>query len=153
MDPTIKKSIGLVLIITIVYFGNKSLQSYWGQEAVDNFAFPIYSLEQAKEIARRDNKLVLADYSAIWCPSCRKLGKEIFSNKTIAMAINENFVYARLDYDTREGENFAEKHGLAGFPRVLVLENSGEKVVEMPLTFNPLEYEFNLKKVLEAHSK
>ncbi len=152
MDPTIKKAISLILIITVVYVGNKALQSYWGQEAVNNFAFPIYSLEQAKEIAHRDNKLVIADYSAIWCPSCRKLGKEVFSDKTIAKTINKNFVYARLDYDTPEGESFAKKHGLAGFPRVLVLETSGEKIVEMPLTFNPLEYEFNLTKVLDAYS-
>lgn len=152
MNATLKKVLGLVIVVTVVYLANKSYQSYLGQKAVNNFAFPIYNLEQAKEIALRDNKLVIADYSAIWCPSCRKLGKEVFSNKTVAKVINDNFVYARLDYDTSEGERFAEKHDLTGFPRVLVLETSGEKIVEMPLTFNPLEYEFNLNKVLDAYS-
>jgi thiol:disulfide interchange protein len=112
-------------------------------------AFQVHSLDAAKEKAKAEGKLVLADYSAIWCPSCRKLDTQVFANENVAAVIDSKFVYARLDYDTDEGAAFAAKHDLVGFPRVLILQADGEQLTEMPLTFEPSEYISNLEKVMQ----
>jgi thiol:disulfide interchange protein len=33
--------------------------------------------------------------SAIWCPSCRKLDKQVFSDEQVKIQLNQDFVYAR----------------------------------------------------------
>jgi thiol:disulfide interchange protein len=147
MSKLLKNVLTIVVVVAAVYFTNKGVHTYLGKQAVNDLAFTIHSLDKAKEIAREEGKLVLADYSAIWCPSCRKLDTQVFANTDIAEYINRNFVYTRLDYDTEEGQNFAKKHGLVGFPRVLVLNTVGEKLAEMPLIFDPIQYEVNLIKV------
>lgn len=143
----------IVAVSAVVYFGNKTVQSYLGEAAVNDLSFPIHSLEKAREIAQRDGKLVLADYSAIWCPSCRKLDTQVFANIDVAKTINDNFVYTRLDYDSEEGANFAKTYDLVGFPRVLVLDTKGNKLTEMPLTFEASEYKNNLSKVSQQLSQ
>lgn len=142
------KVISIVLIMGLVYFGNKGVQKYLGYKALDAIEFEIHSLDDAKAKAKAEGKLVLADYSAIWCPSCRKLDEKVFANEEVSKTVASGFIYARVDYDSDEGKAFAAKHELVGFPRVIVLKDTGTKVLEMPLTFDPFEYQSNLNKVL-----
>ena len=149
MNKLLRNVINVVVLVAVVYFGNKGVQTYLGKEAVGNLSFQVHSLEDAKEKAKNEGKLVLADYSAIWCPSCRKLDTHVFANENVATVIGSKFVYARLDYDTEEGAAFAKEHDLVGFPRVLILRANGERLTEMPLSFEPSEYIINLEKVLQ----
>lgn len=149
MPKLLIKVIALVAIVTVVYFGNRMVQTHLGKNAIGDLSFTVYSLEEAQTVAAREGKLVLADYSAIWCPTCRKLDTQVFTNAQVADTIQSGFVYARLDYDTKEGAAFAQTHDLVGFPRVLVLDNQGNKLVEMPLTFEPEAYQANLNKAFE----
>jgi thiol:disulfide interchange protein len=84
---------GIIILISVLgYYGSKTVQTYLGQQAIDETDLEILSLEQALEIAKSSNKLVLADMSAIWCPSCRKLDKQVFSDEQVKIQINQNFV-------------------------------------------------------------
>jgi len=150
MSRLTKYITAILVLVALGYFGNKGVQTYLGTQAVGDLSFRIYSLDEAKEVAKKEGKLVLADYSAIWCPSCRKLDTQVFANTEVAAEIDSNFVYARLDYDSEEGVEFAEQHALVGFPRVLILDAVGNKLTEMPLTFDPEEYLLNLQRVLTA---
>jgi len=150
MNKTLKSVLYIVAVVTVVYFGNKGVQSYLGKQAVGDLSFTVHELDEAKAIAAKEGKLVLADYSAIWCPSCRKLDKEVFANKNVANSIDTNFIYTRLEHDTEQGNAFARQYDLVGFPRVLVLDPEGNQLVEMPLTFDPVEYEFNLDRVVDS---
>lgn len=153
MNKLFIKVVAIIAVLTLVYFGNKGLQSYLGKQAIGKLSFTVHSLEQAKVLAQKEQKLILADYSAIWCPSCRKLDTQVFANTKVARQIDEDFVYARLDYDSIEGAAFAQTYALVGFPRVLVLRPNGDKLTEMPLTFNPVEYLENLRKVIDSLTK
>ena len=75
----------------------------------------------------------------------------MFTSEIVANKISANFIYTRLDYDSVEGAAFAKEHALVGFPRVLVLDSSGTRLAEMPLTFNPAEYTSNLKRVTATY--
>lgn len=148
MNKTLKGVIYIVAIASIVYFANKPIQGYFGEKAVKNLSFTIHNLEEAKVLAAKEGKLVLADYSAIWCPSCRKLDEQVFANGDVANKIESSFIYARLEHDTEDGTAFADKYDLVGFPRVLVLDPQGTKLAEMPLTFDANQYGFNLDRVV-----
>lgn len=150
MNTLVKNVLTIVATVALVYFANKGLNTYWGNKAINELEFTVHTLQEAKQIAAQEGKLVLADYSAIWCPSCRKLDEQVFADQNIAHLVNKDFVYARLQYDTEEGIAFAKQHDLVGFPQILVLSSTGTKLTQMPLTFNPLEYEMNLATVTRA---
>ncbi len=150
MQKLLIKTLGLIAIVAVVYFGNKLVHTQLGKAALAELPFTVHSLEDATKIAEQSGKVVLADYSAIWCPSCRKLDTQVLANSLVADTIQRGFVFARLDHDTSEGQAFAAKHNLSGFPRVLVLNTRGDKITEMPLTFEPSAYNSNLIKVMNS---
>lgn len=139
-----------VVVFTVVFYGHRFVQGYFGEQALEALPFEQHSLEQGQQIAQTNGKYILADLSAIWCPSCRKLDEEVFSSPIVADTIMQEFVYVRMEYDSEEGKAFAKKFDLQGFPRVLVLTPQGERISELPLVFNATAYNANLQKVLTA---
>ena len=148
-------TVGVVILLLSVlgYYGNKTIQSYLGQQAIDQTGLEILTLEQALEVAKTTNKLVLADMSAIWCPSCRKLDQQVFSDQQVKTQLNQNFVYVRVEYDSPEGESFMQQYQVTGFPTLLVLNDEGKKLVQLPINYEPLPFLATLAKVVEARTK
>ena len=144
--------IGCVIILLSVlgYYGNKAAQTYLGQQAIDETGLEMYTLEQALKVANNTNKLVLADMSAIWCPSCRKLDKQVFSDERVKTQLNQDFVYARVEYESPAGKNFMQNYQVTGFPTLLVLNAEGKKLVQLPINYEPIPFLATLAKVVAA---
>jgi len=142
---------GFILVGIAIYFGNQAVQTYFGHQALSKISFDIYQLEVALAKADAHDKLVIADMSAIWCPTCRKLDKTIFANDNVKKAIEQDFVFARVEYDSAQGKAFMQKYKVTGFPVLLVLNRDGEKLTRLPLTFDANEFIGNLNKVLSAN--
>ena len=145
------KIVAIIILVAVVYFATKEVQTYLGKNAISNLPFIVHSLDDAKALAASENKLILANYSATWCPTCRKLDTQVFTSDSVAKIIKEKFIFTRLDFDTEAGAEFAKTHNLVGFPRVLVLASTGESIVEMPLVFEAEEYSRNLGKVIARY--
>ena len=142
---------GIIILISVLgYYGNRTIQSYFGQQAIDQTGLDILTLGQALDLAKRSNKLVLSDLSAIWCPSCRKLDKQVFSDKQVQTQLKQDFVYARIEYESPEGEIFMRNYQVTGFPSLLVLNAEGEKLVQLPINYEPLAFLKSLEQLLEA---
>lgn len=127
-------------IVAALYFINVEVQTRLGESVLAEMKLERHSLEQALAKAQADNKLVLADLSAIWCPTCRSLDKHIFSNPTVQNVINEKYVFARIEYESPAGEAFMERYDTRVFPTLLVLTPDGQKVRELPVTTEPAEF-------------
>jgi thiol:disulfide interchange protein len=138
--PWLMKFGMVVVLVVIGFFGNKAVQSYFGQQAIDGTGLVVLSLDDALVKAERENKLVLADMSAIWCPTCRRLDKEVFSDESVKSVINDQYVFARIEYESEQGKAFMQKYKVHGFPTLLVLNAEGNKMGQLPLTFVPSEF-------------
>lgn len=150
MNKILKHVLSIIVIVATVYYANKGIQSYLGKQAIGELPFTVHTLASANSVAESEGKLVLANYSAVWCPTCRKLNTQVFADARVAALIEQNFVFAKLEYDTSAGIEFAEQHNLVGFPRVLVLDTQGKKLSELPLSFSPADYQANLSRVIET---
>lgn len=128
------------VIATALYFGNVELQTYLGKQAMQKVGFAELTLEQALQIAGEQNKLVLADMSAIWCPSCRKLDREVLSQPIVNKAIKRDYVFVRIEYESAAGKAFQEQYAVSVFPTLLVLNPDGEKIRNIGLTFDKDEF-------------
>lgn len=128
------KYVILAAAIAAVYFINVEVQTHLGEKALEEMSLERHSLDQALAKAQAENKLVLADLAAIWCPTCRSLDKSIFSDPAVQQAINAKYVFARIEYESPEGEAFMKTYDTRSFPTLLVLSPSGEKLRELPIT-------------------
>jgi len=134
-----------LIVPLLVYFGNVELQSYLGRQALAKTGLTLLSLDEALAKAKKENTLVLADMSAIWCSSCRKLDAEVLSHEDVKRAISKNYVFSRIEYESVEGEAFMKKYQVSGFPTLLVLDANGNMLRTLPLTFSPQQFISYLK--------
>jgi thiol:disulfide interchange protein len=76
----------IVLLVLVGIYANRLIQTHLGQQAIEQTGLKVLSLQQALDKAKLSNKLVLADMSdmsAVWCPTCRKLDKQVFSDDRV----------------------------------------------------------------------
>ena len=123
-----------------MYFANVEVQSYFGRQALAKAAIENHTLDEALKKARAENKLVLVDVAAIWCPTCRRLDNDVFADSKVRQKINERYVFSRLEYESPEGTEFLEKHAASGFPNLWILDGDGKTVKKLNVTFDPSEF-------------
>ena len=113
------------------------------------FALPLFAqeaawltkYEEAKELAKKENKLILADFTGSdWCGWCIKLKEEVFSKPEFATWAKDKIVLLELDFPRKtelpaelkeQNEKLMKEHGVQGFPTVLLLDAEGKKVGEL----------------------
>jgi uncharacterized protein YyaL (SSP411 family) len=75
------------------------------------------------ERARRENKPVLLDISAVWCHWCHRLDQDTYSVPDIAAYIESNFIPIRVDTDKRPDIN--RRYNMGGWPTTAFLTPDG----------------------------
>lgn len=124
-------------IAIAVYFGNLTLQTHLGRRALEATGLQVHTLTEGTALASSQDKLVLATVSAIWCPSCRTLDRQVLADPAVRSFIERRFVFVRLEYESEEGKAFRERYDVKGFPRVVVLDAEGRLVERMSTTYEP----------------
>lgn len=133
-----KKSVFIIAAVVVIgYFAMVEVNTYLGKKALENTGLEIHQLESAFTLAKTESKLVLVDLAAIWCPNCRKMDETVLSDPKVRQAIQEKFIFARVEYETDEGKAFRERYGISGFPNVLILSPQGDLVKHLPFTLDP----------------
>jgi uncharacterized protein YyaL (SSP411 family) len=82
--------------------------------------------KDAFEAAKKGNKLVLLDLSAVWCHWCHVMDSTTYSDAEVVAAINANFIPVRVDIDRRP--DISERYNRGGFPTTAFLSDLGESV-------------------------
>ncbi len=130
---TILKLLAVAGGLALLYFGNVALQTHWGEQAQAATGLPGRSLEQALPIARAESKPIFLMLSAIWCPTCRAIDKNVLTDPAVKKALEANYVFARMDYESAEAPAFQKSHNLSGFPNILILSPDGKLKRQLPI--------------------
>ena len=90
------------------------------------------NLDSAFTIASNSNKIIMIDFMAEWCPPCKKMDKNTFSNTNIINKSNE-FIAVRIDIDKQQNiaEQYngnARKYGGIGIPNILFLDKEKNNI-------------------------
>ena len=101
---------------------------------------PIEQVEQAVTKAQSDGKFVICQVGGNWCPWCLRFADFITNDTTISKVIDDNFVYAHVNYNPRrsggeEKTRLAEalmkrlnNCGRFGYPVFVVLDDEGNVI-------------------------
>ena len=136
----------IALIPVVAYFANTEWQTRQGQQALAATKLKFRPLDKALVKAKAENKPVLADFSAIWCPTCRALHATVFTDPTVKAAIESGYVLSRIDYESPEAPAFMAKYGVTGFPTLLLLDGDGKLLRRVQVTLDRVRFVAGLKR-------
>src|SRR6266478_493957 len=91
--------------------------------------------------AKAENKLVMLDFTGSdWCGWCIKLGNEVFSKAEFAEYAKKNLVLVEVDFPRRKEQSndlkkanqaLQDKYKIEGYPTIIVLNKTGDKVGQL----------------------
>ncbi len=82
--------------------------------------------EEISKMAAAEGKFVFIDLYADWCPPCRLMEKQVFSQKDVGEYMSKNFVSAKYNVDEKVGKDLLTKYGKGSIPTYVVLDAKGE---------------------------
>ncbi|RUA07024.1 MAG: hypothetical protein DSY82_08825 [Flavobacteriia bacterium] len=82
-------------------------------------------LSQAKKIAIATNKLILVDFTAVWCGPCKRMESESW-NKEDIMELSSLYVFIKIDVDMYR--DIATNFGIKSIPNIFILDPNGEVI-------------------------
>jgi len=85
----------------------------------------LYNIDSALIVAKQQNKSVMIDFMAVWCPPCKAMEDTTFSNPEV-ISKSALFITVRIDVDEQaeiadKYNGNARKYGGVGIPNILFL--------------------------------
>ena len=87
--------------------------------------FETVSTDSVRALARAQQKLVFIDLYATWCPPCRAMERQVFSQPEVGDFMAQHFVAAKYDVDKRTGRQLLDRYGHGAVPLYLVFDTTG----------------------------
>ena len=99
------------------------------------------NLETAKQQAKKEDKVVLMDFTGSdWCGFCIRLKKAVWDKPEFAKYAEKNLVLVELDFPhnkklpaevSKQNNTLQDKYKVEGFPTVVVLDGDGKELGRM----------------------
>ncbi|AKF24444.1 hypothetical protein YH65_02825 [Sulfurovum lithotrophicum] len=109
-----------------------------------------YSYEEAKKIAKEQNKIILIEGYISFCRGCIRMDREVMVEDKVKEVLNKDFVFVKKNF-LIEKLPLGIKH--LGTPSFYFINSDGDKVIEMVQGFGTadefLELLKNVKKMAE----
>lgn len=99
--------------------------------------------EEAVTLAKAQDKKLIVDVYAPWCPWCRKLQTNVYTDPEVQAYLADHFIVTRLDGDDSEQSlqfkeytltqaELAAGLGAEGFPTTVFLASDSEYITRLP---------------------
>ena len=100
------------------------------------------NLDSAFAVASVNNKIIMIDFMAEWCPPCKRMSKEVFPNTKIINR-TENFIPIKIDIEKQKdiAEKYnanARKYGGIGIPNILFI-NKNQDIIHHIVGFHNVD--------------
>ncbi|AFC24866.1 thioredoxin family protein [Saprospira grandis] len=98
------------------------------QSAFGQIEFFHGSFAEARELAKKEHKIIFLDAYASWCGPCKRMAKTVFSQAEAGDFYNKHFVNLKIDMEKGEGPALARKYQVSAYPTLLFIDAEGELV-------------------------
>jgi thiol:disulfide interchange protein DsbD len=162
----LQRTLGVLLVATAAWIASPLLQSGGEtgsrvmangqrQHQIGNAIFTVIEssaqLDQFLAQAKEQKKLVLLDFYADWCISCKEMEVNTFANPEVNQEL-QKFVLLQADVTKNSSENQAllKRFGLFGPPGILIFDLNSEELKDQRVIgyMPPQRFVERLKKLL-----
>ncbi|OGQ05361.1 MAG: hypothetical protein A3F82_00890 [Deltaproteobacteria bacterium RIFCSPLOWO2_12_FULL_44_12] len=150
----IKRFLGVLLLIGALFYLNTVVPLQKGFDILMKYKEPVPWLSSdvaGLEIAKKEQKIMLVDFYAEWCPPCKEL--EIgFFRKPEVVELLKKMVPVRIDATFNDDpvvEATIKKYKVIGWPTVLFVDSTGKVLNDLTVvSYNPKLLYDNMQKAL-----
>lgn len=96
------------------------------EDKKEGLNFSKLTWQEVKVEARESGKPIFVDAYASWCGPCKKMDRDVFSQKAIGNYMNDNYISLKLDMEKGEGLEFASNYSVEAYPTLLFFNADGE---------------------------
>src|SRR5712692_904665 len=92
--------------------------------------------------AKKSNKKILVDVYTDWCGWCKKMDKDVYTNKEVASYLADRYIVVKLNAESESKLNYDDKamsetqwsqaFGVNGYPTTIFLKANGESITLVP---------------------
>jgi thioredoxin-like negative regulator of GroEL len=107
------------------------------------------SLRSALNDAKKNGKPIVAVFSAVWCPPCQAMKKDVYPSDAVK-PYHDKFNWAYLDMDNNRTARDAEKFEVQGIPHIQFLDAAGKPIDKQIGGSSPEDFARKLESVLKA---
>lgn len=107
------------------------------------------TLETAKRLAGQTNRLVLVHFWAHWCDPCRRMDRDVFSQREVGTAIAASFVPVKVHAD--QFPKTMQQYGVTSIPTDVILTPQGQMVAKLAGPTEAADYISRLDRVAADH--
>lgn len=158
----------VILLAVIFFFGLKSYFKIDEQkpeeiEGTKPLALNWLSYTEGLALAENENKYVLIYFYTDWCSWCKKMDKEVFSDKEIIETMSQNFVSIRINTEAESkvvenGKEITERelaklYQVSGVPAIWFLESDRKRIAPLPGYVAPQQFKIVLNYIGEGWYK
>ena len=162
----LQRTLGVLLVATAAWIASPLMQMSGGevgktiangqrQHQIGSASFAVIEsstqLDQVLAQAKEQKKLVLLDFYADWCISCKEMEVNTFANPEVNQEL-QKFVLLQADVTKNSPENQAllKRFGLFGPPGILIFDLNSEELKDQRVIgyMSPQRFAERLKKVL-----
>ena len=83
---------------------------------------------EAMRQAQEQDKLIFADFYAVWCGPCRAMAERLETESAAAEYFGPRFICVKFDMERGEGKELTEKHGFTSIPTYAVFDSEGNEL-------------------------
>ena len=140
----LQRTLGVLLVATAAWIASPLLKTGEPHESVKNIngqvihqigdvSFVVIhspaELDAQLSKAKQENKLVLLDFYADWCISCKEMEVNTFANPEVSKELKQ-FVLVKADVTNNSPDNQAllKRYGLYGPPGILIFNQQSEEL-------------------------
>jgi thioredoxin-related protein len=153
--------VGLFVIGLIAFLSTSDGSS--GSEPSAAKAITWHRFDEGVALARQENKKILVDVYTDWCGWCKKMDKEVYTNKEVGQTIALHFIAVKLDAESQKGASYggtrmdeasvASALGATGYPTTVFLDPGAKPITKIAGYMEPKEFVKVLSFIGEDHYK
>lgn len=115
----------------------------------DEFGFILNNPDAAIELSKKEDKNLLIDFYAIWCPPCNELDEIVYPSKEFK-DLKNSFILLKLDADSPISWKLKSKYVIKGYPTVVIIDSTGNELSRM-IGFSPIkDFVSQMKRSLQS---
>ena len=111
------------------------------------------NIEQARQMAAQQNKLLLIHFWSPMCGPCKTLDAKVFPDSAVGTAINQNFVALKVNAASNEGRELTAHFNIDQVPTDIVSTVGGKALHRMVSSTRPKLYAQKINTLGQQFSK